>query len=80
MTPEGFLFSCIGFVLLICIVVVITVASTVSSTVAAIVDDEDEEEQSLQFYIMIEKGNEKEEYITRLPREKHPLAERCFEV
>ena len=24
-------------------------------------------------------GNEKEEYITRLPREKHPSAERCFE-
>ena len=27
----------------------------------------------------IDKGNEKEEYITRLPREKYPLAERCFE-
>ncbi len=27
----------------------------------------------------IEKGNEKEEYITRLPREKRPPAERCFE-
>ena len=27
----------------------------------------------------IDKGNEKEEYITRLPREKCPLAERCFE-
>ena len=27
----------------------------------------------------IEKGNEKEEYITRLAREKHPPAERCFE-
>jgi len=26
-----------------------------------------------------DKGNEKEEYIIRLPREKHPLAERCFE-
>ena len=25
-----------------------------------------------------EKGNEKEEYIIRLPREKHSLAERCF--
>ena len=27
----------------------------------------------------IDKGNEKEEYITRLPREKCPLAERYFE-
>ena len=41
MTPEGFLFALIGFVLLICIVVVIVVASTVASTVAAITDDED---------------------------------------
>lgn len=26
----------------------------------------------------IDKGSEKEEYITRLPREKRPWAERCF--
>ena len=79
MTPEGFLFACIGFVLLICIIVVIAVASTITTTVAAVVDDEDEEEQ-YKISQKIEKGNEKEEYITRLPREKHPLAERCFEV
>lgn len=41
MTPEGFLFTFLGFILLICIIVVITVASTISSTVAAISDDED---------------------------------------
>ena len=28
---------------------------------------------------IINKGDEKEEYITRLPREKYPLAERYFE-
>jgi len=44
MTPEGFLFTFLSFVVLICVIVVITVASTVSSTVAAIVDDEDDEE------------------------------------
>lgn len=41
MTPEGFLFWIIGFVLAICITVVIVVVSTISSTVAAIADDED---------------------------------------
>ena len=80
MTLEGFLFTFLSFVILICIIVVITVASTVSSTVAAIVDDEDEEEQQILYYNFIDKGYEKEEYITRLPREKHSLAERCFEV
>ena len=68
-------------ILLICIIVVITVASTVASTVAAIADDEDTlaEEQD-RYDNQINKGYEKEEYITRLPREKHPLAERCFVV
>jgi len=41
MTPEGFLFAFLAFIILICIIVVITVASTISSTVAAVVDDED---------------------------------------
>ena len=44
MTPEGFLFTFLSFVVMICVVVVITVASTISSTVAAIADEEDEEE------------------------------------
>ena len=44
MTPEGFLFAFLAFIILICIIVVITVASTISSTVAAVVDDEDGEE------------------------------------
>jgi len=35
--------------------------------------------QVLFYAVIIDKGNEKEEYITRLPREKCPLAERHFE-
>ena len=41
MTPEGFIFVFLGFIILICIIVVITVASTVASTVAAIADEEE---------------------------------------
>lgn len=41
MTPEGFVFTFLVFVIGISITVVIVVAGTISSTVAAIADDED---------------------------------------
>lgn len=41
MTPEGFVFTFLAFVIGISITVVIVVAGTISSTVAAIADDED---------------------------------------
>ena len=46
MTPEGFLFVFLAFIIFICIAVVVVVAGTISSTVAAIADEEDEEEQA----------------------------------
>lgn len=41
MTPEGFLFTFLAFILLIVIITVVVVASSVSGAVAGIVDDED---------------------------------------
>ena len=44
MTPEGFIFTFLAFIILICIIVVVVVASTITTAVAGVVDEEDEEE------------------------------------
>ncbi len=40
MTPEGFLFALIGFVLFICITVVVVISGTIASVMGGIDDDD----------------------------------------